>query len=62
MGSVVDILLATQIALGLKTPTADEMLHGDVAPLVAGVPAPDGVFNAADLLLIQRKVLGLVSY
>lgn len=60
--NVVDMLLATQIALGLKTPTADEMLHGDVAPLVAGVPAPDGVFNAADLLLIQRKVFALVNY
>lgn len=60
--NVVDMLLATQITLGLKTPTADEMLHGDVAPLVAGVSAPDGVFNAADLLLIQRKVLGLVSF
>jgi len=48
--------------LGLKTPTADEMLHGDVGPLIAGVPAPDGVFNAGDLLLIQRKVLGVVSF
>jgi YVTN family beta-propeller protein len=57
-----DLLLATQIALGLKTPTAAEMLHGDVAPLTAGVPAPDGVINAGDLLVIQRKVLGLVSF
>lgn len=63
-GSVntIDLLLATQIALGLKTPTANEMLHGDVAPLNTGVPDPDGMFNAADLLLIQRKVFGLVSF
>lgn len=60
--NVVDLLLATQIALGLKTPTADEILRGDVAPLAAGVPAPDGAFDAADLLLIQRKVFGLVSF
>ena len=57
-----DLLLATQIALGSKMPTADEMLHGDVAPLIAGVPNPDGVFNTADLLVIQRKVLGLISF
>lgn len=38
------------------------MLHGDVAPLNAGIPDPDGVFNAADLLLIQRKIFGLVSF
>ena len=60
--NVVDLLLVTQIALGLKIPTADEMLHGDVAPLVGGVPSPDGVINAADMLLIQRKVLGLVNF
>ena len=60
--NIVDLLLATQISLGLKTPTADEMLHGDVAPLVTGVPAPDGEINAADLILIQRKILGLVSF
>lgn len=56
------MLLATQIALGLKTLTADELAHGDVAPLVAGVPAPDGVIDAGDLLVIQRKVSGLVSF
>lgn len=59
---VVDLLVATQIALGLKTPTADEMLRGDVAPLVTGVPSPDGNFDAGDLLLIQRKVFGLVNF
>jgi len=60
--NVVDLLLATQMALGLKTPTADEMLRGDVAPLVAGVPTPNGVFDTGDLMLIQRKVFGLVSF
>ncbi len=63
-GSVntIDLLLATQMALGLKTPTIYEMLHADIAPLNASIPNPDGVFNAADLLLIQRKVFGLVSF
>ena len=60
--NVIDLMLASQITLGLKTPTPDEMLHGDVAPLLSGIPNPDGVFNAADLLIIQRKVFGLVSF
>jgi hypothetical protein len=60
--NVVDLMLATQIALGLKTPTADEMLHGDVAPLIAGLPTPDNDINAADLVVIQRKVFGLISF
>jgi hypothetical protein len=60
--NVVDLMLATQIALGLKTPTADEMLHGDVAPLIASLPVPDNNINAADLVVIQRKVFGLISF
>ncbi|MDX2319395.1 MAG: thrombospondin type 3 repeat-containing protein, partial [Moritella sp.] len=60
--NVIDLLLATQAALGLKTLTADEQLRGDVAPLNSGVPVPDGLFNTADLLLIQRKVFGLVNF
>ncbi len=59
---VLDVLLATQILQGLKTPTADELLHGDVAPLTNAIPDPDGKIDVADLLLIQRKALGLVSF
>lgn len=57
-----DVLLATQITLGLKTPTTNEMLRGDVAPLIDGVPVPDAAFDSADLLLIQRKVFGLIRF
>jgi YVTN family beta-propeller protein len=59
---IIDMLLATQIVLGLKTPTADELLRGDVAPLTNGVPDPNDQFDVGDLLLIQRKVLGLVNF
>ena len=63
-GSVnaIDILLATQITLGLKIPTAGELLRGDVAPLTGGIPDPDGGINVADLMLIQRKALGQVNF
>jgi subtilisin family serine protease len=57
-----DILLAQQILMGQRTATPIELSHGDVAPLINGIPAPDGQFNPGDLLLIQRKALGNISY
>ena len=63
-GSVnaIDLLMATQIVLGIKNPTYNEKLHADVAPLVAGKPAPNGVVDTGDLIVLQRKVFGLVGF
>jgi hypothetical protein len=44
------------------TASTDQMEHGDVAPLLDGSHAPDGVMNAADVLVIQRKTLGQINY
>jgi len=33
-----------------------------VAPLVNGVPQPDGKLDVGDVLLILRKVVGLVDF
>lgn len=55
---VADVFLAERIALGLITPTANQLTHGDVAP--AG--APDGVVNIADVVRIRRKALGLEGF
>ena len=52
-----DALKALRIAVGIITPTADELLHGDVAPL----GAPDGVIDLADVLLIMRNVVGTIN-
>jgi hypothetical protein len=61
--TVSDALKALRIAVGLVTnPPAADMLHGDVAPLVNGVPAPDGVINSTDALLILKKAVGLVNF
>jgi hypothetical protein len=61
--TVSDALKALRIAVGLVTnPTAADMLHGDVAPLVNGVPAPDGAINSTDALLILKKAVGLVNF
>lgn len=60
--NVADVLLAQRIALGMVTPTADQLAHGDVAPLMNGAPAPDGKIDTADVLVIERKALGLVNF
>jgi hypothetical protein len=53
-----DALRALRIAVGIIQPTADDMLHGDVAPL----GAPDGVIDIADAVLILKKVLGVFTF
>ena len=55
---IVDVLLAQRALLGQITLTSSQLLHADVAPLSGGVPAPDGLFNPGDALVIQRFALG----
>jgi hypothetical protein len=57
-----DVLLSTRILMEQFTPTQDQIYHGDVAPLVNGIPVPDGLFSLGDALVIQRKALGLISF
>jgi len=57
-----DVLLAQRIVLGQLTPTLSQLQHGDVAPLINGIPAPDGQFNVGDLLVITRKALGQINF
>jgi hypothetical protein len=57
-----DLLIASRILTGLYTPTVIEQQRWDVAPLVGGVPAPDGNNDAGDYVVLQRKVMGLVNY
>jgi len=59
---LVDLLLATKILLGGYTPSAEEQARWDVAPLVGGVPEPDSQNTLGDLLVLQRKVLGLINF
>jgi hypothetical protein len=54
---VADALLALQIAVGLQSATAVNLLNGDVAPLVNGKPAPDGVIDIGDAVVILQKVV-----
>ena len=57
-----DALRALRIAVGLITPSFNDMLHGDVSPLVNGAPAPDGAIGVSDALTILRKVVFLVNF
>jgi cytochrome c peroxidase len=57
-----DALKALRIAVNLDQPTAEEMLHGDVAPLVNNIPAPDNKIDIADCLTILKKVVGQINF
>ena len=57
-----DALAALRISLGMDPASAEALAHGDVAPLVNGVPHPDGVIDAGDVLVILRKIVGLVDF
>jgi hypothetical protein len=60
--NVVDVLLAHRIVTGSLPITQDYLDHGDVAPLLNGMPDSDGLFNLGDVLVIQRKALGLIDF
>jgi hypothetical protein len=63
MVNVGDALVALRFALGLETPTSEDTIHGDVAPLdVENKPNPDGVINVGDALVILRKALGIIDF
>jgi len=52
-----DALLALQFAVGMRTPGADELATGDVAPIVNGASAPDRRINIADAVAILRRTV-----
>jgi len=60
--TIADVQKALQFALGFATPTADELINVDVAPLVDGKPSPDGAIDGGDALVILEKVVGTVTW
>jgi hypothetical protein len=61
--NVGDALLALRFALGMDTPTEEDIRHGDVAPLDdQGYPNPDGQITVSDGLIILRKALGIIQF
>jgi hypothetical protein len=60
--NVADVLLGYQILTESLMPDTNQLLRGDVAPLVGGIPVQDGQINLSDVYLIQAKVLGAVDF
>jgi large repetitive protein len=53
---------ALRISLGMEQATPQTLAHGDVAPLVDGALRPDGVIDSGDVLLLLRKIIGLMDF
>jgi hypothetical protein len=59
---IVDAILALKIAVGQVSPTAINILHGDVAPFDSDkIPVPDKKITVEDALQILRKAVGVTS-
>jgi hypothetical protein len=54
-----DAIKALRIVARIDSASDNNLLYGDVAPLVNGVSVPDGRIDLDDLLLIMRKTVGL---
>ncbi|ACH38812.1 fibronectin type III domain protein [Citrifermentans bemidjiense Bem] len=57
-----DAQLAMQMGVGMKKPDAGQLQRGDLAPMVGGIPQPDGVIDTGDALLILGIVTGMVRF
>lgn len=58
----IDLLWAWQALLARRSLTPDQQAGADIAPLAAGVPDPDGLFNTGDLQVLLRMVLGDLDF
>ena len=59
---MIDALKVLRIAAHLDTPTASDIAHGDVAPMVSGNPQYDGTIDISDVVVILRRAAGLTSW
>jgi hypothetical protein len=59
---MIDALKTLRIAAGLEAATANDLEHGDVAPLVNAAPQPDGKIDIGDVVVILRKSVGLAGW
>lgn len=58
-----DIVKAFKSSLGKSSLTEQEKVRVDVAPLGEdGKPVPDGVVDVADVVILLRRLIGLVSW
>jgi FtsP/CotA-like multicopper oxidase with cupredoxin domain len=53
-------LKALRFSSGIATPTPVDLVHGDIAPYVKGVPNPDGKIDELDVYTIMKIQVGLI--
>jgi hypothetical protein len=59
--TIVDALLSLMMAVGNISPTSDQALRMDVAPMVNGVSVGDGRIDVEDTLVILYMAVGLIQ-
>ena len=57
-----DAMALLRISLDKDLATPQALDHGDVAPLINGACQPDGKIDVGDVLVLLRKIVGLVDY
>jgi hypothetical protein len=57
-----DLVLLTRALMGLTVLADDAKARVDIAPVIAGSPAPDKQVTAGDLVVVQRILTGSASY
>jgi hypothetical protein len=62
IATVKDAMQAIKLVVNQAVPTAQELAHYDIGPLVGGKPNPNGKIEIVDAILILRKALGLKSW
>ncbi len=56
---IADALLALKLSVGLMTPVAKDIAHGDVGPTNdKGKPVPDGKIDINDVVVMLQRVVG----
>ena len=57
-----DVLWGLQNLYGSRSLSPEQITHGDVAPVVSGIPQPDGLFGIGDVVVILRIALGFFDF
>jgi lysophospholipase L1-like esterase len=59
---IADYLHGLQYLLGNRTLSTDAINKGDVAPLLNGVPDPDGMLGTGDVMVLLRMILYGINF
>lgn len=60
--TVQDAIRALRLVVNQSIPSPSELAHGDIGPLLKGMPNPNGKIDLVDAILILRKAVGVQSW